>query len=279
MQKEEPSLTQTFVMFKNVKTFSDADSLGEINLVTVNKGNFANFQCTEDTVLLSLHRDGYQKIIDRAVRRDMQVRVDLFREFRILKNCTASNLEELLEHTKLLTLRRGTVLFKVGDIQDGVYLIKEGWFEVTKPAKITSEDWLDQMNIDPIAKIQLKKKSHVQADSFMKTIKMSVLGKGQVFGIEEIRDKLQRRTTTVTCVENNSKVIFIPHQAFLEIVMTDGNAEIDIKSESVIKDAFFKSRAIEQQRTIWKNMPESILRKPLDHQAYPKLNDVKTYVE
>jgi len=53
----------------------------------------------------------------------------------------------------------------------------------------------------------------VQADSFMKTIKMSVIGKGQVFGIEEhhIGQKANKssRTTTVTCVENNSKVIFI----------------------------------------------------------------------
>jgi len=91
-----------------------------------------------DSVLLSLKNEVYQKIVDRAVRRDMQNRVDFFREYRIFKNCTAHKLEELLEHTKMLTINRGTVMYKFGDKPDGVYLIREGWFEVTRPSRLQS---------------------------------------------------------------------------------------------------------------------------------------------
>lgn len=46
-------------------------------------------------------------------------------------------------------------MYRVGDKSDGVYLIKEGSFEVTRPTNINSmnTERLDKMNIDPIAKI------------------------------------------------------------------------------------------------------------------------------
>lgn len=46
-------------MFKPIKTFKSGDSIGEMNVAAVNKGNFANFQCTENTVMLVLNRDDY----------------------------------------------------------------------------------------------------------------------------------------------------------------------------------------------------------------------------
>ena len=50
-------------------------------------------------------------------------------------------------------------MYKVGDKPDGIYLIKEGSFEVSKPSMMGKKttDRLQAMNIDPIAKLQLKK--------------------------------------------------------------------------------------------------------------------------
>lgn len=46
-------------------------------------------------------------------------------------------------------------MYRVGDKPDGVYLIKEGAFEVTRPTNINqmNSERLAKMNIDPIAKI------------------------------------------------------------------------------------------------------------------------------
>ena len=83
----------------------------------------------------------------------------------------------------------------------------------------------------------------------MQNIKVSILGKGQVFGIDECQVRcdiksnvIANRQHTVTCVENNSKVVFITHQALSEIILPDQNAEHDIKVESIIKEFFYKAR-------------------------------------
>jgi hypothetical protein len=71
-------------------------------------------------------------------------------------------------------------MYKVGDKPDGIYLIKEGSFEMSRPSLVAKQttDRLQAMNIDPIAKLQLKRQLQVQADSSMQNVKVSILGKG-----------------------------------------------------------------------------------------------------
>ena len=49
-------------------------------------------------------------------------------------------LERLLLFTKMMVVQRGKVFYKVGDKPDGVYLIKEGAFELSAPAPITQHE-------------------------------------------------------------------------------------------------------------------------------------------
>ena len=39
-----------------------------------------------------------------------------------------------------MSINRGQAMYKVGDKPDGIYLIKEGSFEVTKPAMINKQN-------------------------------------------------------------------------------------------------------------------------------------------
>jgi hypothetical protein len=102
-----------------------------------------------------LNKETYIKIVEKAVKRDITNRTEFFKEFRIFKSAQQNKLEQLLAHAKLITVSRGHVMYRVGDKSDGVYLIKEGSFEVTRPTNINSmnTERLDKMNIDPIAKI------------------------------------------------------------------------------------------------------------------------------
>lgn len=79
-----------------------------------------------------------------------------------------------------MSVNRGSVMYKVGDKPDGIYLIKEGSFEMSRPSLVAKQttDRLQAMNIDPIAKLQLKRQLQVQADSSMQNVKVSILGKG-----------------------------------------------------------------------------------------------------
>lgn len=102
-----------------------------------------------------LNKETYIKIVEKAVKRDITNRTAFLREFRIFKSAQQNKLEQLLAHAKLITVSRGSVMYRVGDKPDGVYLIKEGSFEVTKPTNINllNSERLEKMNIDPIAKI------------------------------------------------------------------------------------------------------------------------------
>jgi hypothetical protein len=88
----------------------------------------------------------------------------------------------------------------------------------------------------------------------------------------------------VTCVQHDSKVVFISHAALSEHVLPDQNSERDIKIESAIKELFHQSREDEHQKTVWKgkltakhaastegNFPED--------EPKPKLSTVNDYLK
>ena len=169
-----------------------------------------------------------------------------------------SALEKLLMFTKMIVVQRGKIFYRVGDRPDGVYLIKEGAFELTAPAPISQheEDNVNRYNIDPMAKFSLKKQTKIIQDKSRATIKYAILGKGDLFGLQECQykpnnPKIPLRQHTVTCVQNDSKVIFINHAAFSDRVLSDINTEGDIKMDTIIKKHFYESRSYQQQHTIW----------------------------
>lgn len=76
------------------------------------------------------------RVVDRAVKRDILNRIAFLKEFRIFNNTPQNKLETLLSNSKLISVNRGKAMYKVGDKPDGIYLIKEGSFEITRPSKI-----------------------------------------------------------------------------------------------------------------------------------------------
>jgi len=74
---------------------------------------------------------------------------------------TQTQLENLLYQVKLINFERGKVVFKNGEKPDGVYLIQEGAFELTRPGELRShaEKLVNSLNVDPMAKFQLRKQA------------------------------------------------------------------------------------------------------------------------
>lgn len=162
-----------------------------------------------------------------------------------------NQLESLLYHVKLINFERGRTVYKAGDKPDGVYLIQEGAFELTKPGQIhqKAEKIVEKMNVDPMAKFQLRKQAKVIKDGSRMTVKLAILGSGEMFGLEECSVKptsykIQDRQYSVTCQENGSKVIFISHEAFAEKVLYDPNVEKAIKFNCALKEFFHNSREL-----------------------------------
>jgi len=113
----------------------------------------------EDVQMLELSKESYNRVIEKSVKRDLLNRINFFRQFRIFQHTAMGKLEQLLHHSELLNCNRGRIMYKMGQKAEGIYLIKEGSFEISKPANIghLNKTNLQNANIDPIAKIQLKK--------------------------------------------------------------------------------------------------------------------------
>ena len=67
-----------------------------------------------------------------------------------------------------------------------------------------------------MAKFQLRKQAKVIKDNSLRTVKLAILGTGELFGLEECQmkpnlGKPKPRGYTVKCLENKSKVIFLSH--------------------------------------------------------------------
>ena len=237
----EEEFTETFTLFKTIKTHGPRENFGELALVST-RLRTASAICTEATVAVSLGKEMYNRVLEKAVKRDLLGRIAFLKSYAIFKNMPQTSLERLLLFAKLMVVQRGKVMYKVGEKPDGVYLIQDGAFELSAPAPLTqhAEDNVNRYNIDPMAKFQLRKQAQVIKDKSLATIKYAILGKGEVFGLHECQHKptspkYTMRQQTVTCVENGSRVIFINHQAFADRVLSEVNTERDIKFETILK--------------------------------------------
>lgn len=93
-------------------------------------------------------------------------------------------------------------------------------------------------------------------DNSRSTIKLAILGSGEIFGLEECSVKpssmkVKNRSYTVTCCEHGSKAIFINHQAFADRVLYDPNVEKAIRFDCALKEFFHNSRELQYQQTVW----------------------------
>lgn len=67
-----------------------------------------------------------------------------------------------------------------------------------------------------MAKFQLRKQAKVIKDNSLQTVKLAILGTGELFGLEECQmkpsqSKPKPRQYTVKCLENKSKAVFLSH--------------------------------------------------------------------
>lgn len=239
-----------------MKTVKAGQSFG-LQVLVSGKPFAMTAHCYQKVELVSLSKDNYQKLIEKSVKRDIQCRITFLKSFRIFQNMSTTQLEKLLSQVELRTVRRGKVMFKIGDKTDGVYLIQDGSFEVTKPKSIMNDvnSTAEKLRMDPMMRFKLRKNASVIRDKSLETVRIAILGMRESFGLEECplrtNQKPQNRSYTVTCVQNDSKVIFISTSVLAERVVYDTNLERDISIDVAVKNHLHMTREEENQQTIW----------------------------
>ena len=91
-------------------------------------------QLKTETLQLFLNKD-FENIIGEAVKKDFESKTTVLINIPAFKHLTRKTLEKLTFYMKEIKLCKDSILFKEGDQTDGLYLIKDGEFEITKRYK------------------------------------------------------------------------------------------------------------------------------------------------
>ena len=78
----EEDFTETFTLFKAIKTHGPRENFGELALVS-GKARTATALCTEPTVAVSLSKEVYNRVLEKAVKRDLLGRIAFLKSFAI----------------------------------------------------------------------------------------------------------------------------------------------------------------------------------------------------
>lgn len=112
-------------------TYSEGSGFGELALMSKKVAKrAATIVCDDDVAVAILHKTAFNKSIKAALERKINLRVEFLKNFRLADGITRNTLVKLTQYLKEKTYRRRDVVYKEGDVSDGVFFIKDGEFEV-----------------------------------------------------------------------------------------------------------------------------------------------------
>ncbi|CDW73238.1 cyclic nucleotide-binding domain containing protein [Stylonychia lemnae] len=233
-------------ILKEVAQLGKGMSFGELALITA-KPRAATIVCAEDTDLAVLDKNNYERVVGKALRRKVNEKVEFLQQFRILSHINETQVQRLTYYLKEVKFNRGHVVYKIGQKVDGIYFIKEGEFELIREINVHKqmESYIAkarQTDMTMGQKLVLKKQTKLKQDPSVNKIRVAILGKGEIFGIEETQVELgDARLNTVICYKNDSLAYYMSLQDFKERVVGDKVLQ-DIEVENSLKKLFYKFR-------------------------------------
>ncbi|KAL4470100.1 hypothetical protein ABPG72_008759 [Tetrahymena utriculariae] len=217
---QDPQLTEQQIQntvlqqnfgFDIIKTIKVGDAFGEIALMN-NARRTASIICREETIMVTLSKQSYDKILSNYHQKKFMESVNFLKEFSFFANWQNSKINGLLQSMEKRAAQYKEIIYKEGDNPDFVYFIKEGEFEVTKTLKIEVSDSSvhDQFNS------LLKQGKNIDS----RKAKISVLGIGSSFGEEEIVMGT-KRTCSVQCISSTAELYILHKQKFIQHIKYD----------------------------------------------------------
>ena len=268
------ALSIEMMWFKSVNTLVAGDHFGELAL-QYHTGRGATIVTTQDTSLATLSQADYTQILGKEQRRQQKGKVAELRNYRIFSKLRPNIIAKLQHYMELKEFQRGQSVYKEGDPQiNHVYFTINGEFEVTK--SITKSDFdfadvkegqtsierklkqspfkgakvKDMMRTRSEAKIgQLGSFNNTSSQNYMrqnrpKFIKLYLLGKNEVFGMEEVVDDSEARSFSVTCRSMSGACYVMSREHFQDCV-NQFHFSDQVISELLLKHKMYKQRVLE----------------------------------
>lgn len=132
------------------------------------------------------------EVLGKATRRKFKEKIQLLRQFKIFKNTSLMKLQKIIYFIEEKKISRNSVIFKEGDVVDGVYIIISGEFEYYKymgqsGLGKTKSSWVKQTIINKIPNPNNYKRTN-----------LIIMQKGEIVGFEEIYEAISNIQETIS---------------------------------------------------------------------------------
>ena len=117
-------------MMTKVDEFKTGRGFGELALMN-SKPRAASIKALEDCSFATLSKKDYDNIIGQAMRRDFEAKTTVLINIPAFKHLTSNTLKMVTFYMKEKTYNKNTILFNEGDPVKGLFLVKEGEFELS----------------------------------------------------------------------------------------------------------------------------------------------------
>lgn len=154
------------------------------------------------------------------MEKKLDLKVDFLKNFRLSEGISRTNLNKLSYYLKDKNFRRRDIVFKEGQVADGIYFIKEGEFEVNflSDLFILQVSKKLQTKLDQIGAVASPSKGQANGANLqkIKDIKVSIIGPNDIIGLEDMikNDSEYKRRITVTCVSDKAFIYFLSREDY-----------------------------------------------------------------
>ncbi|OMJ88014.1 hypothetical protein SteCoe_10173 [Stentor coeruleus] len=217
VRKNRDSIPET-----QMAVLNPGDGFGEAAIIN-DRPRYFSVVTSEFVTVAVLNKNDYFKL-EGTQEKLINEKIDFLRTIEAFKTWSRVSLYNLAFFVKELKYLRGTIVYSEGDIPNVIYLIKEGEFKFTQ-----------RFSINAGSKVFANNKGGKDSsgllsprNSTFRTKDLQVVTKqaGEMFGIEEIYDKLPGRLFTCTCVSQTGKLFYISEKTFAKKVTNPESLKI-----------------------------------------------------
>ncbi|CAG9310212.1 unnamed protein product [Blepharisma stoltei] len=195
-----------------VAELSSGDSFGERALM-LGVPRACSIRCITNCSLGVLEISEYKKILESLMEEKYNALIEMLRELPMFKNRSSHYLQRLTYYFKPRKCHKKQCIYKEGDPANEVFLIQKGEFNLSKKLTI------------PIQSPRgFPKNSNLKSKSISRDAPIVVLGKGSMFGEEEILSGIDQRTTSCICMSREGCVLVISKESFQKNILKSEEA-------------------------------------------------------
>lgn len=162
-------------------------AFGELALLK-DQPRSASIKCVQKCHMAVLVKEDYMKIIGRAEEKILDKQIDFLKGITFFSKWSKRKLEKLNYYFSTKKYSRKQVVYHHGSESNFVYIVKSGEFELTKPLLIEKDKTF--------------------------TVKIALLGRGEMFGEEEAVLRVPN-SNTCTCYSSVGELLMVSSDNFL----------------------------------------------------------------